>query len=296
VLTLYDGHARIVCDRREFLRIGGGLVAAGLALPDWAAGRRSEARASDVAARTGLAKSCILVYLLGGPPHLDMFDLKPDAPAEIRGPFRPISTSVPGVKICEHLPRLAAMMQKFAIIRSVSHPNSNHTPMIYYTLTGHDTELPAQDNDIRPPQRTDFPHTGAVLSRFKRFEAETTLPGYLAIPELAIRSSIAGEYKRARTPLRGGAAGFLGPRFDPLAVNGEPGTREAVPTLALPDGVSAQRSSSPGCANLWGSVAQSVCLQFVLNKRRRADCATCSTIGAVPGLRGRGCGSSCCRR
>jgi hypothetical protein len=113
--------------------------------------------------------------------------------------------------------------------------------MIYYTLTGRDTELPAQDNDIRPPQRTDFPHTGAVLSRFKQFEAETTLPGYLAIPELAIRSSIAGEYKRARTALRGGAAGFLGPRFDALAVNGEPGTREAVPALALPDGVSAQR-------------------------------------------------------
>jgi len=246
MLSLRDGHARIVCDRREFLRVGGGLAAAGLVLPAWSVGSRVRAATNDGGPRaTGTAKSCILVYLLGGPPHLDMFDLKPDAPAEIRGPFRPIATSVPGVQICEHLPRLASITHKLAIIRSVSHPNSNHTPMIYYTLTGRHTEQPAMDNDIRPPQRTDFPHTGAVLERFQRTSDAAAdaagLPGYIALPELAIRSSVAGEFKRARTPLRGGAAGFLGPRFDPLAVNGEPGTREAIPALALPDGVSAER-------------------------------------------------------
>ena len=259
MLTLLQGHARIVCERREFLRIGGGLAVAGLVLPHWLASRRGEARAGDGAVarwrsansarpiaaatkdagRTARAQSCILVYLLGGPPQLDTFDLKPNAPSEIRGPFQPIATRVPGMQICEHLPRLAAQAHQVAIVRSVSHPNSNHTPMIYYTLTGRDTEQPAQDNDVRPPQRTDFPHMGAVVARFKR--SNTVLPGYVAMPELAVRSSIAGEYKRARTPLRGGGCGFLGPAFDPLSVQGEPGTGGAVPALALPDGVSAER-------------------------------------------------------
>jgi hypothetical protein len=111
--------------------------------------------------------------------------------------------------------------------------------MIYYTLTGRPVEQPSQDNDVRPPQRTDFPHVGAVLARFRRPPAG--LPGYVAIPEVAVRSSTRGEYKRARTPLRGGGAGFLGPLVEPLAVNGEPGTGEAVPALSLPKEVSAER-------------------------------------------------------
>src|SRR5262249_46290892 len=108
-----------------------------------------------------------------------------------------------------------------------------------YTLTGRHTEQPERDNDIRPPQRTDFPHLGAVVARFKG--SGGLLPGYVSLPELAIRSSIRGEYKRARTPLRGGGGGFLGPRFDPLAVNGEPSTPEAIPALALPRGVPPDR-------------------------------------------------------
>jgi hypothetical protein len=112
MLTLKNGQAGIVCDRREFLRQGAGLVAAGFVLPAWLYGNRNAAHAMDSALsaadrdRAGTAKSCILVYLLGGPPHLDMFDLKPNAPAEIRGPFRPIATELPGLFICEHLPRL----------------------------------------------------------------------------------------------------------------------------------------------------------------------------------------------
>jgi hypothetical protein len=233
MLSIAGGHARILCDRREFLRVGGGLALAGLVLP------RTARPGQPSLSSGGAAKSCILVYLLGGPPHIDMFDLKPDAPAEYRGPFRPIATNVPGTQVCEHLPRLAGMADKFALLRSVSHRNSNHTPMIYYTLTGRHTDQPDRDNDIRPPQRTDFPHSGAVVSRFR--QSPDGLPGYVALPELAIRSSTRGEYKRARTPLRGGGAGFLGPRFEPLAVNGEPGTRDAIPALALPDGVSAER-------------------------------------------------------
>jgi hypothetical protein len=168
-----------------------------------------------------------------------MWDLKPAAPAEIRGPFRQISTSLPGFQICEHLPRLARLAHRYALVRSVSHNNHNHTPMIYYTLTGRQVEQPNLDNDVRPPQPTDSPHLGAVIARFKRSTAG--LPGYIAIPELAVRSSTQGEFRRVRTPLRGGGAGFLGRLVDPLMVNGEPGTQEAIPTLSPPKEVAAER-------------------------------------------------------
>jgi hypothetical protein len=221
--------------RREFLRVGGGLAVAGFLAPDIAKAKTlAGAEKHPVGAR-----SCILVYLLGGPPHLDMWDLKPDAPAEIRGPFRPIRTTVPGVQICEHMPRLARLAHRYALVRSVSHNNHNHTPMIYYTLTGREVEQPSLDNDVRPPQRTDAPHLGAVLARFK--DSPHGLPGYIAIPEVAVRSSIRGEFKRVRTLLRGGGSGFLGPLVDPLALNGEPGTAEAVPALSRPRDVSAER-------------------------------------------------------
>ncbi|HEY7424869.1 MAG TPA: DUF1501 domain-containing protein [Gemmataceae bacterium] len=228
------------CERRTFLRIGGGLAITDVLLPSLTP--QGSAQALPTANPRSASKetrSCILVYLLGGPPHLDMWDLKPNAPAEVRGPFRPISTSVPGVRICEHLPRLARLARRYALVRSVSHNNHNHTPMIYYTLTGRPVEQPNQDNDVRPPQRTDFPHLGAVLARFKR--SPLGLPGYLAIPEVAVRSSSQGQFKRARTPLRGGGAGFLGPLVDPLAINGEPGTLAATPALSLPQEVPAER-------------------------------------------------------
>jgi hypothetical protein len=111
--------------------------------------------------------------------------------------------------------------------------------MIYYTLTGRQVEQPNQDNDVRPPQRADFPHVGAILARFKG--SPRGLPGYVAIPELAVRSSTRGEFKRVRSLLRGGGGGFLGPLHDPLAVNGEPGTTEGIPTLASPADVRAER-------------------------------------------------------
>lgn len=228
------GELPMPLQRREFLRYGAGLLSIGGLLPNCPT---SGASAAESLAANG--KSCIFIYLLGGPPHLDMFDLKPEAPAEIRGPFQPIATSVPGTSICEHLPKLAGLAHRYALVRSVSHPNSNHTPMIYYTLTGRETALPGQDNDIRPPLREDFPHTGSVVSHLR--SSRSDLPGYVAIPEVAVRSSLSGEFKRARTPLRGGHGGFLGSRFDPLAVNGEPGTPQAIPALALPEGISQQR-------------------------------------------------------
>src|SRR5262245_57511320 len=210
--------------RREFLRVGGGLAVAGLLAPMFARAQPSAAKGKDA------ARSCIFIYLLGGPPHLDMFDLKPAAPAEIRGQFQPISTSVLSLQICEHLPKLARLAHRYALVRSVSHNNHNHTPMIYYTLTGRPVEQPNMDNDVRPPQRTDFTHIGAVMARFK--PSPLGLPGYIALPEVAVRSSTKGEFKRTRSLLRGGGGGFLGPLVDPLAVNGEPGTSDAIPLLS----------------------------------------------------------------
>src|SRR5437762_14166622 len=93
--------------------------------------------------RTGRAKSCILLYLWGGPPQQDMWDMKPDAPEGIRSAFRPIQTNVPGIQLCEHLPRLAQHADKLALVRSVTHPSNVHEPSAYYTLTGqqHDTAV-----------------------------------------------------------------------------------------------------------------------------------------------------------
>ena len=168
MLTQSDGRATILCSRREFCRTGGGLAISGFTLAgSFSTGRAAESTRDSQPISRQAARSCILVYLLGGPPHLDMWDLKPEAPAEIRGPFKPIATSVPGLHISEHLPRLAGLAHKFAIVRSVSHHNHNHTPMIYYTLTGHPVEQPGQDNDVRPPQRTDHPHHGAILAQLQ---------------------------------------------------------------------------------------------------------------------------------
>jgi hypothetical protein len=111
--------------------------------------------------------------------------------------------------------------------------------MIYYTLTGRPTDRPEQDNDIRPPQRTDFPHFGSVIALQRGNSG--AIPPFVAVPDVAIRSSTKGEFKRARSPLRGGSAGFLGARFDPLAVNGEPGSLDGVPALVPPADVPRDR-------------------------------------------------------
>jgi hypothetical protein len=142
--------------RRSWLQIGG-LALGGLTLPDIL-------RAEATSARRGPAKGIIMVLLPGGPTHLDTFDLKPDAPAEIRGEFRPIATNVPGFEICELLPRLASMADKLAIIRSLIGFRDDHNT--HWCSTGWESH-PAMDSSPAvagfPPG--DWPSLGSVLSR-----------------------------------------------------------------------------------------------------------------------------------
>jgi hypothetical protein len=135
--------------RRDFLKIGG-LALGGLSLPELL---RAEAQAGS----RGSHKSVIMVFLAGGPPHLDMFDLKPEAPAEIRGEFRPIPTNVSGLDICEHMPRLARMMDKFTVIRSMSGAGPDHSAG--QCLTGY--------KDLISRAQGGRPSLGAVVSKLQ---------------------------------------------------------------------------------------------------------------------------------
>src|SRR5262245_33794646 len=209
--------------RRDLLRFAAGLGAAAVspALP--AATARPDPG-------FGKARHCVLVYLLGGPSHIDMWDLKPDAPAEIRGPFKPVATRVPGVRISEHLPRLSRQMDRVALLRSVTYPNDDHPYLIYTTLTGRPSPVPLGANTVLPPSRFDYPHLGAVVARFRHRLAD--VPGYVAIPEVRVRMAAA--------PVSGGGrSGFLGPAYDPLAINDDP--RQALPEFRLPAGVNGRR-------------------------------------------------------
>ena len=118
--------------RREWLRAGG-LSSMGLMLPDLL---RAEQAKKETSSTFGRAKSCIFCFMFGAPAHQDIWDLKPDSSAEVRGPFNPISTSVPGTQFGEHIPKIAGMADRFALIRSVTHPDSTHTVAMHYMQTG----------------------------------------------------------------------------------------------------------------------------------------------------------------
>jgi hypothetical protein len=111
------------------------------------------------------ARSCLLLYMDGGPSHIDLFDLKPTAPAEVRGPYRPISTSVPGIQVCEHLPRLAQQMHRVLQVRSMRHEELVHDPAVYQMLTGFKHISSAGGLKV---EETDLPHMGSALAMADR--------------------------------------------------------------------------------------------------------------------------------
>src|SRR5262249_11303905 len=152
MLSILGSGARL-CDgitRREALRVGGLSLFAGMSLP-----RVLEA-SDPVPSRRGTARSVILFNLLGGPSHMDMFDMKPNAPAEIRGEFQTIPTSLPGLDICEHLPRMAQWMHRAALIRTVTHNYNAHNPLAM--MTG----FAGGANSQTFAARSDPPDIGAV--------------------------------------------------------------------------------------------------------------------------------------
>lgn len=198
--------------RRDWLRIGA-ISAAGLTLPMLLRGR-AEARESPTRPANssfGKAKSCIVVFLFGGPAHQDMWDLKPSAPSDIRGEFQPISTSLPGVHVGEHLPRVAQQMHQLALVRSVSHPDNTHTVAMHYMLTGHRHVRPATNPQNEP---SDFPTFGAVMQFLRRSTGQ--LPTGISL------NSPANQVSANNHIFPGFFAGFLGQSYDPLFISADP--------------------------------------------------------------------------
>ena len=199
------GSARRFCDgmtRRDFLHVGA-LGATGLTLPGL-----FQARA--ISAPTRKPKACILLFMDGGPPQMDTFDLKPDAPPEIRGEFKPIDTNVPGIQVGELLPMVAKHADKLAVVRSVSFDQTvgSHGGSVYLTLTGGHMNPRVGDRDDVRPSPDDFPNIGSVLASLR--PTTNGLPPFVWLLDM-YRHTFAGE-----------GAGFLGKKYEPFRILQDP--------------------------------------------------------------------------
>src|SRR5438067_4339766 len=159
-----NGHDHVPpSDRRQFLRATG-LGGLGLSLP-----RLLQARADAHVRRADAhIRSCIMIFWYGGPSHLDTWDLKPAAPAEIRGEFRPTATTVPGLRVAEHLPRMAPLMHKVALVRSMRHAMRNHDSACTTTFTGRFPPRGDTENFTALSESAAAPGYGALLSYLRR--------------------------------------------------------------------------------------------------------------------------------
>ncbi|HIC70948.1 MAG TPA: DUF1501 domain-containing protein, partial [Alphaproteobacteria bacterium] len=190
--------------RRQMLKVG---ALGGLTLSQY---MRLQASAKEPSQK----RSGIFIFLEGGPSHQDTFDLKPDAPAEYRGEFKPIPTSVPGIQICEHLPELAKRMKDYAIIRGLSHTLADHGIGKKYMLTGN-----------RPSQTLSYPEYGAVVS--KVHPSARDLPSYVSIDESFV------------------GPGYLGNEFSALTANKPTfGIPYSVRGISLEDGLTVEKYNS----------------------------------------------------
>jgi hypothetical protein len=177
--------------RRTFLQVGG-LALGGLSLPD-------VLRAEALSGINRSQKSVIMIFLSGGPPHQDMVDLKPDAPAEVRGEFNPIRTKVPGIDLCEHLPRLATMMDRFAVIRSLVGSEGHHAS--FQCVTGRTQQAQPAGG---------WPSFGSIVSKI-RGTVDPAVPPFVGLaPKM-----------KTSTWANNGQQGFLGPAFAPIKPNAD---------------------------------------------------------------------------
>src|SRR5262249_41304499 len=214
--------------RRELLQVGySGLLGLGLsALPT----RAAAAPTGSAEKPTRKPKSMVIVYLTGAPSHIDMFDMKPDAPPEIRGEFKPIATKVPGLTICEHLPRLAARADKYALVRSLSHRENNHLVATHHVLTGH--PQPGAFFD-KVASRDDWPSYAATVDYLR--PRNDGVPSGVNLPTFLMEGPLTWP---------GQHAGFLGPRHDPWQITRDPNRADfTVENLRLAPGLAVEQMS-----------------------------------------------------
>src|SRR4051794_32378023 len=202
MLRMMDDQGAPLCDginRREWLRIGS-LGMFGLTLPALLGARQAHA-APRVGGR---AKSCIVMCYLGGPPQHETWDPKPDAPAEIRGDFSPIATNVPGMQVCELMPRIARNADKCCVLRGVTTGDSAHSSSGYYMLTGY-PHTPTNAEGLGLGAPNDWPSFGAVYRRLR--PGQNQVPSAVTLPERLINNP--------NIPWAGQDGGFLGRSADP---------------------------------------------------------------------------------
>lgn len=211
---------RTAMGRRAAIKVGGmGLL--GLTLPGVL---RALEAPQKIKPR---AKSVIFLFQWGGPSHIDMFDMKPDAPSGIRGPHKPIASAADGIQVSEKLPKTARIMDRVTLIRSMTHTMKNHNSAGYYALTGHS---PATDDQRLRDSLDLFPGYASVVDKFAPGSGE--MPTAVSLPHVIADGSV--------TP--GQHASFLGKKHDPLLVLQDPNSPNfALPELSLPDGVTFER-------------------------------------------------------
>jgi hypothetical protein len=214
--------------RRRFLQLG----SLGFLGSEWLQVQAARAAAVSSAPPRGKARACILLFQVGGPYQCDTWDPKPSAPEEVRGPFQPVATRVPGLRITEALPLLARLTDRLAIVRSVHHTIRCHNPAIYCSLAGREATDPLAVSSSTAAKRTDHPHYASVLARLRT--ARAAMPAHVLIPDVVYNGP-------AKSP--GQLAGYLGPSYDPFILAADP----AQPTfnvegVGLPDDVSRMRS------------------------------------------------------
>jgi uncharacterized protein (DUF1501 family) len=210
MLVIPGRFGKDTCDgfsRRELLRVGGS-AALGLSLPNLL--RLEKAAADDGrygGPGFGKAKHVIMLYLQGGPSHLDLWDPKHDVPDNVKSVFSPIDTKLPGVQFTELLPKFAQQVDKVSLLRAISYsPNGlfNHTAAIYQMLTGYTADKVSPSGQLEPPSPNDFPNFGCNIIRMK--PPEVPMLPYVMMPRPLQESSVIG---------KGGTAGFLGRAYDP---------------------------------------------------------------------------------